>query len=362
MLIYFFFAIGVGGTIGLLVLIAVWMVLRINPVWLQENERASELYKSARRWFAERWQEPGGKLRFATWLTAIVLTLLTVVVPPFRQFTPELVGISLGVIVLDELNQLRQRAEFKQSTIRQMASHSNDFALDAARLVVQNGWHVDGSLKGADLAGANLAGVDLRGANMENVILTRACLQRANLGGANLQGADLAYAELQESRFSESNGEKGVILWTGANLQGANLQGAKLQDALLQFVNLRGANLSVANLHRAVLKGANLQNAYLGAVKLQDADLRGAILQSIALPDAHLEGANLQYANLMDTDLNGFFGLDDINLAKAVYNNNTQWPDGFDPPAQTINWEELSERVGKLWRRNQWNVARWPVR
>lgn len=150
---------------------------------------------------------------------------------PWREWSVELISVSFAVLVIDYANRRRAAIEFKQSIIRQMASRSNDFALDAARVVVDRGWHKDGSLKAVRLLGANL--------------------KDAYLSFAHLEGADLEFANLE-----------------GANLAGANLEGANLLGVHLEDANLWDAHLEDANLWDAHLEGANLWFAYLEGADL----------------------------------------------------------------------------------------------
>jgi WD40 repeat protein len=100
---------------------------------------------------------------------------------------------------------------------------------------------------------------------------------RYNSGQRNFQGIDL-----QEENFT----------WT-------DLSGVDLSDA-----NLRGVNFSAATLKDALLKQANLTFANLSRVDLTGATLCGANLEGVNLSDAHLEG--------------------------ILYDDQTQWPQGFD--------------------------------
>ena len=70
---------------------------------------------------------------------------------------------------------------------------------------------------------------------------------------------------------------------------------------ILPVWTLRGADLSGADLNRADLSGANLSRA-------------------------DLSGANLSWADLRRADLRR------ANLSGAVWNDKTQWPEGFAPP------------------------------
>ncbi len=236
-------------------------------------------------WWQLWWQTPGSKLTMSI-ATGAVIALAAGIYGQFqgveshlREWSVELISVSFAVLVIDFANRHRAAIEFKASVIRQMASHSNDFALDAVRIVRQNDWQVDGSLKNAKLWGANLRDADLLAVYMRGAHLTK------------------------------------------ANLQGADLRAAILLDATLMVTNLQGADLTDANLQGAKLHYANLQGANLTDVNLQDANLNRAILL-----DATLKGTNLRGAN----------------LEGAIYNEKTEWPDGFQPTCAT-NWDSLTE-------------------
>ena len=109
-----------------------------------------------------------------------------------HEIAPELIGIAIGVMAIDQLYQIRAKQQEQQAIIRQIGSLSNEFALDAVRLARDYEWLYDGKLAGANLKEANLTGANLQGAN----------LQGANLALANLDGADLQGANLQGARYT----------------------------------------------------------------------------------------------------------------------------------------------------------------
>lgn len=215
----------------------------------------------------------------------------------FRQgISTEMIGavistVLLGMVVL-VFQQYQDIQGRKAELILQMGSPDNAFAVEASRILADEGWLFDSTL--------------------HNASLERADLQDANLKGANLQGVNLFRAVLQDVTFSE------------ANLQGANLERVNLQDTVLQSANLQNAVLKSANLKGAVLGRANLQGAnlnrailleaYLAAANLQGADLSQANLQGANLGQANLQGANLAQANLQDT-----------NLVGAILPDGTEW-------------------------------------
>jgi len=114
---------------------------------------------------------------------------------------------------------------------------------------------------------------------------------------------------------------RGAVL-TGADLNGAKLFEANLTGADLRRANLGGANLCEANLSEATLFEANLCEADLYRAKLNGAKLFEANLTGADLYRATLRGANLCEANLKGAD-----------LSETKYNNETIWPDDFDPVA-----------------------------
>jgi hypothetical protein len=81
-----------------------------------------------------------------------------------------------------------------------------------------------------------------------------------------------------------------------------------------------GAELTWADLEGANLQGANLRKADLSNANLSGADLSGADLFGANLSGAWLSGANLSGAW----------------LSEAVADENTTWPDGFDPEAPNL--------------------------
>lgn len=229
-----------------------------------------------------------------------------------REIAPELVGISIGVIAIDQLYQMRSAQQEKQAIIRQLRSPSNEFALEAVRLSTERGWLRDGSLEGADLWGANLEDARLLEANLEGADLRHANLKGTNLTRANLKGASLEDANLEYAS---------LLL---VNLEGANLTRANLESVYLVNANLEGTNLWHAN-----LKGTNLHDVNLEGANLVDATLEGAFLPLVNLEGANLTQANLEGAFLGATNLKDV-ALIDANFRGARYDNATAWPEGFD--------------------------------
>lgn len=78
--------------------------------------------------------------------------------------------------------------------------------------------------------------------------------------------------------------------------------------------------LKKVNFERTQLVGVDFRTAHIGK-----ADLSKANLQEADLMGANLQGANLAGANLEEADLLA------ANLQEVKYDDNTVWPEGFDP-------------------------------
>ncbi len=199
----------------------------------------------------------------------------------YRRITPELIGIGITVLIIDNANEAIKRREEKKRLILQMGSPDNAFAREAVRQMRARGWLTDGSLQGASFTGTNLKKANLVYANLREV----------SLWGANLKGAFLMNAELQGADLISANLRKADLRWS--NLEKAALMGADLQGANLEKVNLEGAGLIYAELQEAKLMEANLQGANLYAANLQNANLNNANLRGANLWGTNLEGANV---------------------------------------------------------------------
>lgn len=160
-----------------------------------------------------------------------------------------------------------------------------------------------------------LGNIDLSGLFLRGAILTKADMEQANL-----QGSDLTEADLQEAFLYR------------ANLQGTNLTTANLEKAVLAEADLSNATLLASNLRRARLMAAQLWAADLWGADLEMAELSGANLRCAKLSFTHLHAADLTGAQLQEADLEGA-DLSHAGLYGATYNDDTKWPEGFDPEA-----------------------------
>jgi uncharacterized protein YjbI with pentapeptide repeats len=223
------------------------------------------------------------------------------------------------------------------------------------------------NLSYSTLTGANFTRANLTGANFTRANLTRANFTEANLSGADLTDACLDYALLKNAIFDEQTKihEKYYLMWEiinntviGRNLFGVNLTNSRLDGANLAGFNLNNANFCSlfpfrSNLNGVILTRANLENANLENTDLRGANLSGANLNGTNLRNVLLDHANLSGADLTNACLDGaclkYVILDDLRGAKliganligadltkadlrgAIYNNETKFPEGFNP-------------------------------
>ncbi|WP_017328228.1 pentapeptide repeat-containing protein [Synechococcus sp. PCC 7336] len=196
--------------------------------------------------------------------------------------------------------------------------------------------------KTGNCPGCNLNRVDLQGADLDRANLIDAEFERADLQAANLVDADLEGAQLANANLRYAN-------LAGANLSGANLRGA----------NLAGADLRRTNFERANLAGADLRDIEWGQEDIGSAIAAGVPLWAEVLREAIMRQAEVEEDQLFEPD--GAIDLDDRDLAKmlfisaliqgtdiaesqiqetlaplpnfrnALYDRNTQFPNGFNP-------------------------------
>lgn len=158
------------------------------------------------------------------------------------------------------------------------------------------------------------AGKDFHDQNLTEKIFNQGALNGADFSDAILKNAKFDGASLKKANF------KGADLtgtWlTGADLTGANLSQIKGAPLCIQS-HFDKANLEEIDLqpNRCTFKGTDLRRAkisgYIWECDFSGADLRGANLRAMTQPTGHSE--------------NRWKG--------ALYDDDTAWPDGFDPVA-----------------------------
>ena len=152
----------------------------------------------------------------------------------YANISSELFSVALTVLIIDYLNDRRQKAEEKQRLIRQMGSTEHGLAMAAVEELKAMGATKDGSLVSVNLEGAHLTGVRLGRANLRNSRMDFADFSSGHLYFADLFGADMSGSDL-----------RGTVL-TGANLHHTDLVAAKLQGALMSEADMTYCKLDNA--------------------------------------------------------------------------------------------------------------------
>lgn len=130
------------------------------------------------------------------------------------EFSTDAISIALTILVLDALDSVQAGREekkiLKEKAIRMLSNPNAAITHDALRILRNEGWHKDGSLRYAYLRDANLAGADLSGADLSYADLSYANLENANLTGAKLDMTDLGMAKLEGAITRNSTINKAV--------------------------------------------------------------------------------------------------------------------------------------------------------
>ncbi|AEI64901.1 pentapeptide repeat-containing protein [Corallococcus macrosporus] len=183
------------------------------------------------------------------------------------------------------------------------------------------------------------------------IVARKAYLAGASMPNLTIRGADFSEANLQKADFSHTDMQPGHISsevvrfftsFAGATLDDARLIGANLSGCLFEGTSLRravltGADISGALFTEAMLDGASMEFVDGAHARFTGANLTAAILLRAHLKKTSFVNANLQRASLDAARLHGtnFKGavLEGASLRDARYDDETIWPDGFDPVA-----------------------------
>lgn len=222
----------------------------------------------------------------------------------YTNFSTELIGIAITVLVLDKLYIKRQQRiendRLKIDLMNRVRSQVNVQALSALEGLFINEIITKQPNKKYNFSGANLhqahffsyfkvEGAKLKGANFQDAILSEAWLNETDLCGANLsrvklQKARLFKTNLQQTTLNYANFEGAYLfkvdLWNTENTKGVSLKNANIWDC-----NLFGANLNHSDLiHALRLRGTRMPGGqrYNGCYKLNG-----------DIDDAKFDGVNL---------------------------------------------------------------------
>jgi len=277
----------------------------------------------------------------------------------------ELLSVGITILVLDRLNERRQRFREKERLQALARSRANQVALNAIEEMRFNGW-LEGdesllqnaylaraNLRTVNLANANLQAARLYRANLQNSYLFRADLQGANLESSDMQEADLRRANLQDCKLMSVNFQDAIMgsaNLAGARLTRANLSGTRLRRAVLSETNLYRANLQMAYMISANLAGADMQNANLLGAHLHDVNLVGAKLKGARFDEKTILPDSTRKSKGRDADGRYFYDKywsPDVDMTRYT---NPEHPDFWQPEwaAQGFDnyrdWQEATKK------------------
>lgn len=211
----------------------------------------------------------------------------------------------------------------------------------------------------------------LNNSSFKNVDLERACFKNSDLGesefygpktnlqyvnfiGTNLAGTDiksLGADQLRNALFSPSTilpedmtiedaKARGMIYvvnevdFTDKNLYGMNFKNFKFSEYGIndfQGASFKRANLHHTNFEDTKLTGCSFDKASLKYSSLENADCENASFEGANMICTNIKGCNLKNANLCGANLKGTIMNEKTNFANARYDENTIFPEGFNP-------------------------------
>ena len=92
------------------------------------------------------------------------------------------------------------------------------------------------------------------------------------------------------------------------------------------------------------MEGANLRGSILRRTQLRNANLKKANLENVELELAGLENANFQGANFQGAKLEQIFFNHNTKWQGAIYDEETVFPEGFDPVAKGMRFEPSDKK------------------
>jgi hemoglobin-like flavoprotein len=171
------------------------------------------------------------------------------VVGHFGDWSPGFIIDGLLLLIINRVIQINER----KRVISQVASLSNDFALDAVRRCRDEGWLQNGVLRNKLFDNARLANADLSGSNLAGARIAFADLSRADLTHANLRGADLRGTTLNGADLRWADLSSACLQWS--DLRSALLDGARLGGVTAEFAFIDESQSAIPELGNAVVGG-----------------------------------------------------------------------------------------------------------
>jgi uncharacterized protein YjbI with pentapeptide repeats len=166
----------------------------------------------------------------------------------FGDWTPGFVVDGMLLLVINRVIHMHERRRI----ISQVASLSNEFALDAVRRCRDEGWLQNGAMRLKNYDNARLATADISDAQLQRTSFRFADMSSADLTHADLSGADLTGTSFSDADLRWANLSNACLAWT-------DLRGAQLDGAILE-----GADWAHASIDEDVAAGHGIRRAKVG--------------------------------------------------------------------------------------------------
>lgn len=176
-------------------------------------------------------------------------SMAELVVNHFGDWSPGFIIDGVLLLIINRVIHINER----RRVISQVASLSNDFALDAVRRCRDEGWLKSGVLRNKGFDNARLANADLSGSNLAGARITFADLSRADLTHADLRGADLRGTTLNGADLRWADLSSACLQWS--DLRSALLDGARLDGVTADFAFIDKSQSAIPELSNAVVGG-----------------------------------------------------------------------------------------------------------
>ena len=177
------------------------------------------------------------------------------------------------------------------------------------------------SCAGAVVAGEP-AGKDYHDQDLQGKTFEKASLDGANFSDATLKGVNFNYASLKNATFKGAN-------TNGASFSAADLTGADMRGTA--GAGFYGTNLTGANFEGVTFSG--------WGCKCRGTNFKKSVVLSL-IGDGDFSKANFCGASLRGTDLRE--AKDHLIFKGAIYDEDTSFPEGFDPKAAGMVMENAA--------------------
>jgi uncharacterized protein YjbI with pentapeptide repeats len=158
--------------------------------------------------------------------------------------------------------------------------------------------------------------------------------------GQDLTDRDFSKQNLDDANFADANLKNAKF--ERASLKNCNFQGAQIESTNLTYADMTGSDFRQARIYFPSIFGGNFNQADLSGI-----DLRGLSTAEMNFREAKLRGtkgfgqiygSDFYKADLRGADLSSAVNLDRTNFRKALVDQFTRWPKGFDTKDQGLDF------------------------